>query len=136
MKRYILDSGIVSLILDHTEPVFSRFREARRQGHRLGIGTPVLGELLAGLKGSRTEQVNRQKLDKLLRVVKTWDYASKAAEQFAELRAHTKLTGRRVGDLDLQTAAIARTFRRCVVVTMDTDFDALPGITVENWAVP
>jgi tRNA(fMet)-specific endonuclease VapC len=31
-------------------------------------------------------------------------------------------------------AAIAFTLGNCTVVTKDSDFSAIPGLTVENWA--
>ncbi len=34
----------------------------------------------------------------------------------------------------MQVAAIARTLSNCVVVTKDSDFSAVSGIAVENWA--
>ena len=36
--------------------------------------------------------------------------------------------------IDIQIAAIARMLPNCVVVTKDSDFQAISGITVENWA--
>jgi predicted nucleic acid-binding protein len=43
--------------------------------------------------------------------------------------------GRRIQQVDMQIGAIARTLPRCIVVSKDVDFMAIPGITVENWAL-
>ncbi len=42
--------------------------------------------------------------------------------------------GRRILQVDMQIAAIARTLRNCVVVTKDSDLTAVSGIKIENWA--
>jgi hypothetical protein len=34
-----------------------------------------------------------------------------------------------------EIAAIALSLGRCTVVTIDTDFAAVPGLSVENWLV-
>ncbi len=34
----------------------------------------------------------------------------------------------------MQIGAIARTLPNCVIVSKDADFQAIPGVKVENWA--
>ena len=46
MKRYLLDSGIASDFVNARGSVRSRVMEAARAGNRIGIATPVLGELV------------------------------------------------------------------------------------------
>ncbi len=48
--------------------------------------------------------------------------------------------GHRIGicvpvQVDMQIGAIARTLSNCVVVSKDSDFSAVSGITLENWAL-
>ena len=38
--------------------------------------------------------------------------------------------------IDIQIAAIALSMGNTVVVSRDSDFLAVPGLTVENWAAP
>ena len=49
---------------------------------------------------------------------------------FAELRR----SGRVIQQVDMQIGAIARTLPNCIIVSKDSDFLAVPGVTVENWA--
>jgi tRNA(fMet)-specific endonuclease VapC len=37
--------------------------------------------------------------------------------------------------IDMMVAAIAMTLGNCTVVTTDSDLSAVPGLSVENWAV-
>ncbi|CAN5517787.1 hypothetical protein BH11PLA2_BH11PLA2_09560 [soil metagenome] len=136
MTKYILDSGIVSLILDEAEPVYSHYRDLKTDGHRIGIGTPVLGELLAGLQHSQSKQKNLTKLRMMLKTLTIWSYNESAAEEYAKIKAHLRSIGRKIQEVDLQTAAISRTLRNCTVVTMDSDFAAIPGLNIENWMTP
>ena len=57
MTRYLLDSGIASDFINRRHGVFERARAETSQGHRVGIGVPVL----AGGPGcSRVAPVARQ----------------------------------------------------------------------------
>ena len=38
--------------------------------------------------------------------------------------------------IDIQIAAIALALGNCTVVTADSDFAAVPGLAVEDWAAP
>jgi tRNA(fMet)-specific endonuclease VapC len=46
-----------------------------------------------------------------------------------------KRAGRRIQQVDMQIAAIARTLPNSVVVTKDSDLGSVPGIKIENWAL-
>ena len=37
--------------------------------------------------------------------------------------------------IDVQIAAIALTLGNCTVVTVDSDFEAIPGLTIDNWSI-
>jgi tRNA(fMet)-specific endonuclease VapC len=52
MKRYLLDTGIAGLFINHVNPGYDRVRAAMRQGDRVGICVPVLGELYDGAENS------------------------------------------------------------------------------------
>ena len=52
MTRYLLDSGVASDLINRRGLVPGRVKAARVRGDRLGLGTPVLGELIAGIHGS------------------------------------------------------------------------------------
>lgn len=51
MRRYLLDTGIAGHLIAKRKGVDGRVREAVLKGDRVGICTPVLGELWAGCKG-------------------------------------------------------------------------------------
>jgi tRNA(fMet)-specific endonuclease VapC len=64
-----------------------------------------------------------------------WPFDQSAAEEYGRLYAVLKRRGRLMQQIDIQIAAIALSLGRCTVVTKDSDFAAVPGLDVENWAV-
>lgn len=62
MKRYVLDTGIASDLINRRGPVFRIAREKTANGTTLGIAYPGLGELFAGVENSQTRDLNYGKL--------------------------------------------------------------------------
>jgi tRNA(fMet)-specific endonuclease VapC len=62
MRRYLLDTGIVGAYLDRRHGVFERAREEVARGNRIGIGIPVLAEVLYGIELSASRAKNLQRL--------------------------------------------------------------------------
>ena len=133
-RRYLLDSGPAQDFLFQRRGVQERVEAARRAGAKIGICTPVLGEIAGGLEhsGSRDAswEIARRRLGKLL----CWPYEKPAALEFGRIIAELKRIGRPMQQIDIQIAAIAFTLGNCTVVTGDSDLAAVPGLSVENWA--
>lgn len=104
-------------------------------GHRIGICTPVLGELWAGIELSVSRRRNEQQLKLALSILAVWPFDDVAAADFSVIFAHLRRTGQPIPRIDIQIAAIVRTMGNCVLVTKDSDFAAVPGLVVENWAI-
>ena len=135
MKRhYLFDTGIAQDFQSRRGGIRERAIASRKNGHRIGICVPVLGELWSGVECSSSRQRNLDLLRQALTTLVIWPYTTEAAEEFGRIFAELKRTGRIVQQVDMQIGAIARTLPNCVVVTKDSDFQAISGITVENWA--
>jgi len=63
-----------------------------------------------------------------------WSYDRTAAEEFGRLLALLRKIGRPMQQIDVQTAAIAFSLSGTTVVTSDSDFSAIPGLTIEDWS--
>lgn len=133
-RRYLLDTGIAQDYQDRRHGVRERAIEERRNGHRIGICVPVLGELWSGVECSSTRERNLARLRHALSTLIIWPFTVEAAEEYRRVFAELKRAGRPMQQIDMQIGAIARTLPNCVVVTKDSDLSAIPGITVENWA--
>jgi tRNA(fMet)-specific endonuclease VapC len=136
VTRFILDTGIAGLYLDRKRGVFERAEGEIAKGNRVGIGGPILGELAFRAEGSPQRERNLQTLRRALDVWKLWLADAEAAFEYGRIAFELKKAGRPVGQNDIMIAAIALTLGNCVVVTMDNDMSAIPGLAVENWATP
>lgn len=136
MRRYILDSGIVTDLANHLNAVDQRAAEALRQGDRVGVGTPVVGELLAGVENSASRQKNVARLERALSRLTFWSYDESAAREYAKIASDLRRRGIVIQQIDMQIAGIAFALGNCVVVSKDRDFNYITGLALENWATP
>ena len=131
MKRFLLDSGIVSDLVNRRNAIPERARAETARGNRLGIGMPVLAELVFGIEYGENRDRNMRSLRSVLPSLKVWPFERDAAYEYGRLAAELRRTGRPMQVIDMMIAAIA--LGNCTVVTKDSDFAAIPGLTIENW---
>ena len=135
MKRlYLLDTGIAQDFQARRGGVRERAIVLRKSGHRIGICVPVLGELWSGVECSSSRERNLAQLHQALSTLIIWPYTAEAAEEYGRVLSELKRLGRVIQQIDMQIGAIARTLPNCIIVSKDSDFLAIPGVTVENWA--
>lgn len=84
VTRFLFDSGIASDYLNHRRGVFERARIEVAQGNRIGIGVPVLAELIAGIEHSKSRDRSMQLLKSALATLKLWPFDPPAASSMAE----------------------------------------------------
>jgi tRNA(fMet)-specific endonuclease VapC len=133
MKRYLLDTNSAAHCIFRRKNVHNRVKEAKTAGAKIGIGMPVLAELLAGIENSASREKNLAVVERHLRLFRLWPFTADAARVYARLFAVMRKAGRTIGAMDLQIAAIALNLGQCTVVTCDSDLLAVPGLSVENW---
>ena len=135
MTRFLFDTGIASDYLNHRHGVFERARSEVAKGNRVGIGLPVLAELIAGIEHSKTRERNMKILKSALASLKLWPFDPPAAFEYGRIYAELARLGRPMQTVDIMIAAIAKTLGNCTVVSADSDLTAVPKLTVENWRV-
>jgi tRNA(fMet)-specific endonuclease VapC len=134
VKKYLLDTGIASDFINRRHGVPERFRAEVSRGHRIGIGTPVLAELVYGVEFSQNRDRNMQAIRLALPALTVWAFDQNAAFEYGQLAAELRRIGRPMQTVDVMIAAIALSLGNCTVVSADSDLAAVPGLTVENWA--
>ena len=95
---------------------------------------PTVCELFAGAEYSDTRSRNLTRLRHNLLDLVLWPLDKKAAQEFGRLYALLRRNGRPMQQIDIQIAAIALSLRNCTVVTKDSDFAAIPGLSIEDWS--
>lgn len=133
MSRFLLDTNMMGHLINRRKGVDRRARQARLDGAVVGTCLPVVCELFFGVENSASREKNRKRLVRALAGVVCWPLDRKAAEEYGRIAAQLKQSGRIIQQIDIQIAAIARTFNDCTVVSSDTDLAAVPGLRVENW---
>ena len=132
--RVLLDTGLAQDFIHDRSGIRGRVQAERRRGNRVGIGTPVLGGLWAGLGGSESRERNVHRLHFGLSRLILWPYDAEVAEEYGRLFNELKRLGRPMQQVDIQIAAIAFALGNCPVVSGDSDLKAIPGLTVADWA--
>jgi tRNA(fMet)-specific endonuclease VapC len=135
VRRYLLDKKPAQDFNNNRNGVRQRADTERRNGNRIGICTPVLGELWAGIEGSDAREPNLQRLRHGLSRLLLWPYDEAAAIEYGRVFAELRRMGRPMQQVDIQIAAIAFSLSNCTVVSADSDLAAVPGLVVENWSV-
>ncbi len=133
MTRFLLDTNIAGHYINRRHGVFDRARVEVAKGNPLGIGVPVLAELVAGIEHSRSRDRNMIKLKTTLASLRLWPFDSVAAFEYGRIYADLARLGRPIGVVDMMIAAIAMTLGNCTVVSSDSDLSAVPGLRVEDW---
>jgi len=133
MRRYLLDSTIASDLINHRHGIPERCRLEVTRGNRIGIGMPVLAELVYGIEYGENRDRNLQSLLIALPALKLWPFDRDASFEYGRLAADLRKRGRPMQVVDIMIAAIALTMGNCTVVSADSDLDAVPGLSVENW---
>ena len=134
MRRYLLDSGIASDLINHRHGVPDRCQLEVTRGNRIGLGMPVLAELVYGIEYGENRDRNLQSLLIALPALKLWPFDRDASFAYGRIAADLRRIGRPMQVVDMMIAAIALTLGNCTVVSADSDLDAVPGLVVENWA--
>ena len=134
MTRFLLDTGVAQQFVNRRGGTVERVDAERRRGNRVGICTPVLGELWSGVEGSAARERNLQRLRIALSRLVVWPYDEQAAAEYGAVFTALRRAGRPMQQIDIMIAAVARTLGDCTVVTLDADLLSVPGLSVERWA--
>ena len=132
MTRYLLDTGIASDLINRRGLVPARVKAARLRGDRVGLGTSVLGELIAGIQNSNDPPRHLTTMWRNIAHLALWSFDKAAAIEFGRLYAELRRAGRTLQVPDLQIAAIALSLGNGTVLSKDNDLRAVPGLTVED----
>jgi len=135
VRRYLLDTGIASDYINLRHGVHERARAEVILGNAIGIGLPVLAELVAGIEHSASRDRNMKSLKAALASLKLWPLDQIAAFEYGLIYAELKRIGRPIGIADMMIAAIGRTLPNCIVVSAGNDLKVVPRLSVENWRI-
>jgi tRNA(fMet)-specific endonuclease VapC len=126
--RYLLDTNIAIALLNG-DPAIAQRLEAL-QTVRLSV--TIVGELLYGAEKSQQTAANRQRLQPLIDRLVTICPDLETADHYAKIKNQLRKKGRPIPENDIWIAAIAIQ-HDLILITRDSDFDAIDGLNVERW---
>ena len=133
---HLLDTNIVSEPT-RENPAPRVIEQLKAHGQRCCTCAPVLHELQYGISRLPTGQRRASLEDYLARLLaaplEVLPYDREAALWHARARATLEAQGRRPAFVDGQIAAVCATNDLVLVTRNSRDFEAFPGLTVENW---
>jgi tRNA(fMet)-specific endonuclease VapC len=133
MPSYMLDTDISSYVMNRSSiRVLQKLQTVAVND--VCISAITRSELEFGVAVSPRHEKDRRSLETFLRHIEALDYPSKAAVDYAEIRAYLKSHGTMIGGNDLLIAAHARNLGLALVTNNTREFKRVPGLKIENWA--
>ena len=129
---YLVDTNIAVYASEGIEPVLEKFVE--HDGMIL-LSALSLAELQRGLYSHPSlTSLRQERLETLLRVRSVLPFDARAAEAYGRIIMQIGRT--KSCDFDRLIAAHAIVSESVLVTANVADFADVPGLTIENWAVP
>ncbi|PWQ95646.1 type II toxin-antitoxin system tRNA(fMet)-specific endonuclease VapC [Leucothrix pacifica] len=133
MIKYLLDTNIVIYtIKNRPEAVREAFNLNQGQ---MAISTVTWSELVFGVERSTRPEKNQADIDGLAARLTVLDFGVKAASHFAQIRAELYAKGTPIGPYDMMIAGHARAEGLVLVTNNTKEFERVPGLRLENWAI-
>ena len=130
---YMLDTNICIYVINSRPAiVLERFRL-----ERLGdivISSVTAAELAFGVAKSGSVR-NRKALEMFLSTLEILPFDESAIWHYGDLRTDLERRGQPIGTLDTMIAAHALTTNTILVTNNTREFERVPGLRLENWAI-
>ena len=131
---YLLDTNICIYVRQNRPSVLSRFRSLRPGQAVASVVT--YGELAFGAEKSHRREQAIAGLNELLTLLPILPLPADAGMRYGAIRAVLERRGEIISSNDLWIAAHAIAAGLILVTNNDREFRRVPGLNVENWAVP
>jgi len=132
---YLLDTNIVSYWMCGDRGVIEQLK--KRAPSELSLSAVTLAEILYGIeKFPIKKEERRLKIERITSLLDICYFDENAAAHYARIRSGLERKGMTISERDLQIAAVAMANRFVVVTHNVKEFSRVPGLTVEDWAIP
>jgi tRNA(fMet)-specific endonuclease VapC len=130
--RYLLDANHLSPLVTLIHPLRQRVLDRIIANDQFFVSVPVITETLFGFHGTARAAANFQEWSSLRNRMGFMHVNEQDAVNAARLRSELRQRGRQLTVLDALIAAIALR-AKLILLTTDRDFDAVPGLQIQNW---
>ena len=133
MLRFLLDTNIVIYVIKRRP--LRALEIFNRHAGRMAISAITLAELQHGAEKSSNPAANLAVVEDLCSRLEVLPYGAKAAQHYGSIRATLETQGQTIGVNDLHIAAHARSEGLTLVSNNLREFERVPALQFENWAV-
>ncbi len=133
MLRYLLDTNIVIYVIKRRP--LQALEIFNQNAGRMAISAITLAELQHGAEKSSNPAANLAVVEDLCSRLEVLSYGAKAAQHYGAIRAALEKQGQTIGVNDLHIAAHARSEGLTLVSNNLREFERVPALQLENWAV-
>ncbi|HET7089669.1 MAG TPA: type II toxin-antitoxin system VapC family toxin [Anaerolineae bacterium] len=135
MAGYLLDTNHVSPRVVAAHPLRRRVLSSLQAGDTFSISVPTLTELLFGISLLPRAKSNLAEWENLKTRFNYYSIDRSDAEQASALQIALRRRGRQLATVDALIAAVALRYD-LILLTTDSDFDAIPDLKQANWLTP
>ena len=133
-SRYLLDTNICIYIQrQRPEKVLTRFQKLKPGDAAISVIT--WGEMLYGAEKSKQRRKALQLLEEFKTFVPVLPIPETAGNTYGIIRASLESKGKPIGNNDLWIAAHAKAAGLTIVTNNEREFQRIPGLKIQNWAV-
>ncbi len=133
MLRYLLDTNIVIYVIKRRP--LQALEIFNQNAGRMAISAITLAELQHGAEKSSNPAANLAVVEDLCSRLEVLPYGAKAAQHYGAIRAALEKQGQTIGVNDLHIAAHARSEGLTLVSNNLREFERVPALVFENWAL-
>jgi tRNA(fMet)-specific endonuclease VapC len=130
--KYLLDTNACISYLNYPgSAIFQSIRSV--PSDEITVCSVVKAELFFGSMSSQNPTRNLPIQNRFLRNFVSFAFDDKAAERYAEIRAHLSSIGKLIGPYDMLIASIALANHLTLVSNNLREFSRVPGLNLEDW---
>lgn len=133
MLRYMLDTNIAIFVIRQRPP--QALAVFNRHAGRMALSAITVAELMHGAEKSSRAAANLALVEDFCSRLELLSYGPKAAQHYGQIRAALEARGTPIGVNDLHIAAHARSEGLVLVTNNRHEFDRVPALQVEDWAL-
>ncbi len=132
MADYLLDTNHASPLVTLGHPLREEILRELDEGHTFAISVRVLTETLFGISILPRAALNRGEWQRLRPAVPCYVPDERDAKSAADLQLALRWRGRQSEAVDSLIPAVTLRYS-LILLSTDTDFQAVPGLPQENW---
>ncbi len=131
---YLLDTNICAYIINNRPP-HVRERLVVSSAEVVGVSSLTVAELRYGADRSSRPAQNHESLAAFLTPLGIYDFGAEAAAAYGGVRTDLERRGVPIGPLDTLIAAHALSLGAVLVTNNTREFERVPELRLENWAI-